>query len=303
MNLAQLRYFVEVAETLSFTKAAARLGVSQPPLSQQIRRLETEIGGKLLTRTSRQVRLTDLGEALLTRARRILAQVEDTQRELGERVGLRRGRIRVGASGALASHLLPELLSDYQRSCPGVEVHVLERRTRALLEAIEECRLDVALIRWPHPRTELPAMQLTVESMIAVLPRTHPKAGAEWVRLGDLRNDPFVLLADMDEPFAHRVLELCAAEGFTPNIICAGAGFLTCSRLVGMGVGVSIISKMASKIVIQPEPSFVPLHCEGANSPVVLVTRPRNEWGPAATAFVELILNRFGLPHDLLASA
>lgn len=141
MELFQLRYFLAVAEHLSFTRAAKTLNLSQPPLSQQIKRLEDELGGELFQRSSRMVRLTDLGEAFLPRARSILLQTDDAAQEIRARTGLEKGVLRVGASGALAYHLLPLLIVEYRALYPNIDLHIVEHRTPHLLDLLNAMRL------------------------------------------------------------------------------------------------------------------------------------------------------------------
>ncbi len=288
MEFFQLRYFIALAEHLNFTRAARTLGIAQPPLSQQIRRLEEELGGPLFHRTSRQVRLTELGEALLPRARLILDQAQEARREIRARLGLERGLLRVGASGALARHLLPDLLDRYQRAYPGIELRILERRTPLLVRAVEHFELDAALIRSPHPPTTLPTTVLGTERFVAVLPKSHPLATAGSVRLRQLRDDPFILLAEPPDPFYRLVVGLCERDGFTPRIICTGAEYATACRLVGLGMGVSLISVMGSRVSVEPAPAFVPIANEDAVSPVVLIAHPEEQLSTAARAFTRL---------------
>jgi DNA-binding transcriptional LysR family regulator len=292
MELFHLRYFVALAEQLNFTRAARAVAIAQPPFSQQIRRLEGELGGPLFYRTSRRVRLTDLGEALLPRARLILAQAREATQDIRALLGLERGVLRVGASGALARHLLPDFLDRFRTVYPGVELLIREQRTPQLLRSVEAFDLDAALIRLPHPPTSLETTVLGTERLVAVLPRSHPCARARSVPLRALRDDPFVMLADPSEPFYRHVVDLCVRDGFTPSVICTGAEYATACRLVGLGMGVSIISVMGSRLSIDPAPAFVPLENEDAVSPIVLIARPNDELSVAARAFVKLVRER-----------
>ena len=292
MELFQLRYFVALADHLSFTRAAASVGIAQPPFSQQIRRLEEELGGPLVYRTSRRVRLTDLGEALLPRARQILAQAREAKEDVLARLGLERGVLRVGASGALARHLLPDLLDRYRAAHPGVDLFIREQRTPQLVRSVETFELDAALIRIPHPPTWLETTVLGAERLVAVVPRDHPRARARAAPLGAFRDDPFIMIAEPSEPFYRRIVELCARHGFAPRVICTGADYVTACRLVGLGMGVSIISRMGSRVSVNPAPAFVPIGDDEAVSPIVLIARPEAELPIAARAFVRLVRER-----------
>lgn len=288
MELFQLRYFLAVAEHLSFTRAAKALHLSQPPLSQQIKRLEGELGGELFQRSSRTVRLTDLGEAFVPRARSILLQTEDAAKEIRARTGLEKGVLRVGASGALAYHLLPLLIVKYRALYPNIDLHIVEHRTPHLLDSAERHELDIALIRLPHNKTRLTITVLRREVLVAALPKSHPLAGSKSVKLKQLANEPFILISNRGEPFHNLVLQLCARQSFMPNIICSGAEYATACRLVGLGVGVSILAEMGAKSHVEPSPAFVRIEDKRALSPFGLLSRPFDELSRPAQAFFTL---------------
>jgi DNA-binding transcriptional LysR family regulator len=288
VELFQLRYFLAVAEHLSFTRAAKTLHLSQPPLSQQIKRLEDELGGELFQRSSRMVRLTDLGEAFLPRARSILLQTDDAAQEIRARTGLEKGVLRVGASGALAYHLLPLLIVEYRALYPNIDLHIVEHRTPHLLDSAERHEIDVALIRLPHDKTKLSITVLRDEPLVAALPKSHPLAGETSVELKQLANEPFILISNRSEPFHNLVLQLCARHSFHPNIICSGTEYATACRLVGLGVGVSILAEMGCKLHVEPSPAFVRIDDANANSPIGLLSRPFDELSYPAKAFFTL---------------
>jgi DNA-binding transcriptional LysR family regulator len=288
VELFQLRYFIAVAEHLSFTRAAKALRLSQPPLSQQIKHLENELGGELFLRSSRMVRLTDLGEAFLPRARSILLQTNDAAKEIRARTGLEKGTVRVGASGALAYHLLPLLIVEYRALYPNIDLQIVEHRTPHLLESAERHEIDVALIRLPHDKTKLSITLLRKEALVAALPKSHPLAKERSVKLKQLSDEPFILISDRGEPFHNLVMQLCASQSFTPNIICSGTEYATACRLVGLGVGVSILSEMGCKLHVEPSPAFVRIDDKKAVSPIGLLSRPFEELSQPAKAFFNL---------------
>lgn len=288
MELFQLRYFLAVAEHLSFTRAAKALHLSQPPLSQQIRRLEEELGGELFQRSSRSVQLTDLGEALVPRARGILLQTDDAAKEIRARTGLEKGTLRVGASGSLAYHLLPLLIAEYRALFPKIELHIVEHRTPQLLAAAEQHEIDIALIRLPHDKTKLSTTVLRQEALVVALPKSHPLANQATVKLKQFANEPFILISNRSEPFHNLVLQLCARQAFMPNIICSGTEYATACRLVGLGVGISILAEMGCKLHVEPSPVFVRIDDKKAISPFGLLSRPFEELSQPAKAFFKL---------------
>jgi DNA-binding transcriptional LysR family regulator len=284
LNLRHLTSFVAVAEHLHFTRAADQLGVAQPALSQQIRKLERELGVELFIRESRKVELSEFGKALLPRARRLLNQAAIARKEILEMSGLQRGHLRVGASGTIAAFLLPELLAQYRRRYPNIVLEMVQRRSEPVLDLVEAGELDIGLIRLPVRPTSLEVTHLFTEPLYAALPPGHARAADPVVKPAALASDPFIMPVGEHEPFYRALVNLCAEEGFTPNIISAGAEYTTAFRLVGMGMGVSVVSELGTKFQVSPLPAFVRLDNPKATSPVVLVSA-RESLSPAAEAF------------------
>lgn len=297
MNLKHLESFVAVAEHLHFTRAANALGVAQPALSQQIRKLERELGVDLFVRTSRNVELSEFGRALLPRARLVLRQVEVARSEVREIAGLTRGRLHVGASGTIAAFLLPDILARYRSLYPEIVLEITQRRSEATLDLVEAGTLDVGLVRLPFRPTSLDVTPVLTEPLYAALPPRHPLADRAELRLEDLEDDAFIMPAREEEPFYGSVLNLCAEAGFTPTVISAGAEYTTVFRLVGMGMGVSIISALGTHLQVEPTPAFVRIDAERAISPIVLVASPTEALPPSALAFRDLVL-RWHRPSD-----
>lgn len=290
MTLRQIECFLAVADHLSFTKAAAHLGLAQPPLSQHIRRLESEFGAPLFTRSHRRVNLTDVGRAFLPRARALAQQADIARSEIRAMAGLERAELRVGASGTLAAFLLPDLVAAYRERFASVSVHIEQHRSEPLLRRIEDGDLDVGLLRLPIRATELEITRLAGEPLYAALPPDHPRASDASLPIHALRHDAFIMCVDRREPFYTVVSDLCLASGFLPNVICAGAEYTTVFRLVGMGLGVSIASALATRLRVDPPPRFVPLADPGASIDTAIVTGPRSTRAEAADAFRALAL-------------
>lgn len=289
MELYQLRYFLAVAEHLSFTRAARALNLSQPPLSQQIRRLEADLGGDLFVRDTHSVRLSDLGAAFVPMARRILGEVSAAKAEIGAMTRLEKGRLRVGASGALAYYLLPQLLWRFRSEHPGVAVEIVERRTSELIGLCESDELDLALVRLPHEKTALETRLLAHEPLMLALPPGHRLAAAAEVPISALAGEPLILIAQPGEPFHALVTGLCTAAGFAPDIVCSGATYATAARLVGMGMGVTVLSGMSRHLKVEPPPVFVPIAERPEESGIGLLGHPRGELAVPARAFLDMV--------------
>lgn len=249
IELRHLRYFVAVAEELHFGRAAQRLHMAQPPLSQQIRKLEEAVGHPLLLRTSRNVRLTAAGEELLKRAQQTLRKVaEDVQST--RRIG--RGEVGTLTVGFIASAMLtvlPRMLSEYRKRFPEVELRLREFYTAALLRALRDGTTDIGFTRDAGEEETLHTEVLLPEPFIAVVSAQHPLAAKSAIRIDELRNEPFVLFSpNVGQNAWEKVLRLCQQGGFRPRIVQEAPHWLTIMRLVGTGLGVTIAPACVEKI-------------------------------------------------------
>ncbi len=241
IELRHLRYFIAVAEELHFGKAAQRLHMAQPPLSQQIRRLEELIGHRLLVRTSRAVELTPTGAALLERAKRSLERFEEDL-AYSRRVGRgETGSLRVGFIGSAMQSHLPSVLREYRSLYPDVELRLQETSTSQLVEAIRDRSIDVGILRDGGPIDDLVVTPLTEEKFIAVVPRRHALARLSKIRVVQLKDEPLVFFPKAAGPTAwQRTIGLCQEAGFEPRIVQEALHWVTVVSLVAAGLGVTI---------------------------------------------------------------
>ncbi|MFE9453032.1 LysR family transcriptional regulator [Streptomyces sp. NPDC006739] len=242
LPLPQLHAFVVLAEELHFGHAAARLGIAQPPLSQQIRRLEDRVGHPLFTRTPGRVTLTPAGIELLPAARRALTDLADglaAARAVGSG---RTGRLRIGFAASLALTILPGLLRTFRHRFPGVRLDIHEMTTAPQIAALHDKTIDIGLLREPPTdETELGFRTVLSEPFVAVLPSAHPLAAQRAVRLAQLADSPFVLLPRTVGPSLHdQIIGLCTAAGFTPQVSQHAVEWQTVCALVETGLGVSL---------------------------------------------------------------
>jgi DNA-binding transcriptional LysR family regulator len=242
VELRQLRYFVAVAEELHFGRAAARVGIAQPPLSQQIQRLERELGVLLFTRTNRRVALTPAGRIFLDEARNTLAQAERAV-DLVQRAGRgEAGKLAVGFVGSACYGLLPRVLRAFRAGYPGVELALHELSSARQAVALREGRIDVGFVR---PTLNEPALRFETilrEPLMAVLPEAHPLARLERVPLESLAGEGFVIFPRQLGPglFA-RIVAACGRAGFAPEIVQEAVEQTTIVSLVAVGMGVSLL--------------------------------------------------------------
>lgn len=322
MQLQQLASFVAVAETAHFTHAAERMRVAQPSLSKSIKALEMELGARLFSRARGNVALTPAGEALLPLARRMLADAETARREVAELAGLRRGRVRLGATPSLCAGLLADALARYHRDYPGIDLIVEEGGSRDLVGDLARGRLDLALIILPLHSSD-PALvteEILVESLVVASPAgagavgrrdsggdagsavegEGSAAGGEgaafvvgrgrgrYVRIEELRGKPLVMFRrgyDLREA----TIAACRQAGFEPRFAVEGGEMDAVLRFVEAGLGVAVVPSM----VLDGRPGLrgVPLAPPGLRRTVALAHRKDVEPTRAAQAFRATLLS------------
>ena len=241
IEFRHLRYFLAVAETLHFSKAAAQLGMAQPPLSQQIRSLERILGYSLFERTTRGVRLTKVSQYFRERARNTVAKILDDV-EMARRLGSgQEGVLTVGFSGSVMLTTLPKAIERYRRLYPRVELRLRELVTAEQMPALLDGTLDLGFLRDGEPQVGVSIESILRERFVAVLPARHKLASRPTLRPRDLRNERFVLFARRMGALAFdRTLACCEAEGFRPNVVQEAPQWPTVVRLVAAGSGISL---------------------------------------------------------------
>lgn len=281
VELRHLRYFVAVAEEGSVTRAAARLHIQQPPLSQQLQALEETLGMRLLERLPRGVALTAAGAAFLEDARSILAQVENARSRVRRVADGREGALAIGLASSAATHpVVPRLLASYRERHPRVDVRFVEGNAASLTEGVVAGQVNVALVRAPVDRPRgVRFDKLLQEPMLAAVARAHPlarRAAARkprWVELRELAANPFILVRRPGAPGMYAdLLAACGEAGLAPEIGAEVGNMLTNILLVAAGVGVSVVP--ASMRGIQDElVDYLPLRGAGRLvAPLTLVS-------------------------------
>ncbi len=250
MELQRLRYFVAVTEAGGVSRAAARLKVAQPSISQQIRRLEDSIGRPLFDRQGRGMALTDAGRALLPRARRILAEVNEVLREQSESPGTSTS-LAVGAIPTMAPYLLPQALAKLRKKLPACDLSVREDVTASLLEMLRDNQLDCAILSTPVEDEMIQTQVLGKEELWAVVPASWPNVGVgagvggSMLSVADLREHPAILLEDV-HCLSQQVRAFCAARKVAPRVVCRMTQLGTVLELVSVGLGLSLVPEMAA---------------------------------------------------------
>lgn len=289
MELHQLRYFVAVAETGSFTRAAEREGVTQPTLSEQVIRLESKtngVGRRLFDRLGRKVVLTDAGQELLGRAQAILAAVNEA--ESAVRDSAEGGRLRVGAIPTIAPYVLPAAVTKFTKAHPGVQLHLQEDRTERLLADVLAGELDAGIMVLPIRDDRLHVEKLYTEPLVMALPAKHRLATKPEVKLADVMDEPFILLDEM-HCFGDQVLSLCRRGGLEPKVVCRGEQIATLLAMVAAGLGVSVVPEMAAVGDSSPKRVYRPLGKPTPTRTLCAVWHKQRYRPPSLRAFVEFL--------------
>lgn len=266
MEVHQLRYFCAVAETGSFTRAAEREQVAQPSLSQQIMKLEEELGVRLFDRLGRTVRLTTPGQIFLPRARAILAEMKAAKEEVAERQSTVSGPVCIGVIPTIAPYFLPSRIAAFSRKYPQASITVVEDVTMHLLDRLRGGLVDMAIMALPARGHDLDCFPLLTERLFAILPKTHPLARKRTLLMKELRQESFLLLRD-DHCFRDTAIEVCKrARIMMPQIVFESGQFSSIVAMVSAGLGISIVPEMA--LTREPGCCFVQIVDERASRTV-----------------------------------
>ncbi|MBT9305434.1 LysR family transcriptional regulator [Pseudomonas aeruginosa] len=294
MELRHLRYFIAVAEELHFGRAAERLGISQPPLSQQIQALEEEIGARLFERTNRRVELTDAGRLFLDESRQVLAQVDKAvllarRAHLGEL-----GELKIGfTSSAPFTSTIPSSIHAFRKAYPDVHLDLQEMSSRQVLKALLEESLQVGVIRPLALPDAVHWVELFREPLVAVLRADHPlAAGSEdGLAIAALAEEPFVFFPrSYGTGLYDQVIALTRQAGFSPRIAQEASEAMTIIGLVSAGLGVSILPASFRRTRVDGV-VYRTLSDPEATTAVWLVRR-QNEGSPLALSFIDLVTRK-----------
>lgn len=259
MELRHLKYFVAVAEELNFGRAAKKLHIAQPPLSQQIKNLEEELGIKLFDRSRRNIQMTAAGSHFLKDARQVLLHVEEAA-ETARRVhGGKAGRLVVGFVGSVIHTFLPEGLRLFRERFPEVELVLHEINTAEQKTALHAKRIDVGFFYQGDQDPLLASKTLTLAPLLAVLHNKHPLSGRRSVNIRELADEPFIANTRSSEPVVRDAfISLCHSAGFSPKIAQEAGQVQTVLGLVASGLGVCLLPDFI-KNIRRPGVQYVPL--------------------------------------------
>ena len=293
MEMQQLRYVVAVARTGNFSRAAGQCHVSQPSLSQQIKKLEDELGERLFDRMKRAAKLTPHGEAFLRHAVHILEAADTAKREAAEAKDLLRGTITVGVLPTIAPYLLPEAMAEFTEKYPGVEIIVQEDTTARLLQHALAYEIDFALASQPIQDERLEVKELFAEELLLALPPGHPLTRKRTVAVADLEGERLIVMKE-GHCLGDQVLGFCDRRDVKPKISFRSAQLETVQALVASGLGISLIPAMAARSVREHVPEYRSLQSPRPERKIVVVWPKQRPPGRAANEFLKVISTRFG---------
>ncbi len=289
MELQQLQYVVEVARQKNFTRAADKINVSQSTLSQQIAKLEDELGVKLFDRKSRTVGLTQVGEEFINQAKVLLEDLEKSKQIVQEYKGLVKGTLRIGAIASLGRIAFANMMTEFYRQYPGVKLEIVQVGTYGLLDRLAAKEIDVAFVIMPaeDQYRDIDFRHLAYDGYVLALPASHRLAGKKTLDLTEIASENFIFHPATDRMF-FICLEACLKAGFTPNIVCESNHSPTCLSLIsaGMGIGFFPLEKIENtKSDIAIAQIKQPLQKD-----IVVAIRKEMQLSPVAATFHKFVL-------------
>ncbi|HJU99422.1 MAG TPA: LysR substrate-binding domain-containing protein [Burkholderiaceae bacterium] len=292
MELRHLRYFIAVAEELSFTRAAQRLHIGQPPLSQQIQALEAEVGARLLERSKRWVRLTEAGKLFLDDARRVLALSDQAMQTARRAQRGEAGELRIGFTFSTPfTPLFATVINRYRQRYPGVTLTLHEMATLPQIAALPARTLDLGFVRPPEVAV-LDTVRMTTlrqDPLLLVLPAGHPLAQREVVAARELQGLPFVMYPPTaGTGIYHQIMRLCRTAGFEPQVAMEAGEVSSIIGLVAAGCGISILPGSFNSI--RMEGVCYRALAEPEATTTLLLAQRKDETSPLVEAFVALAL-------------
>lgn len=289
MELRHLRYFVALAEELNFGRAAARLHISQPPLTRQIQQLEEKIGARLFSRTTRGVELTAAGKTLLEEAQRILGMVRIATERTGKAARGQIGRLDVGIFGSAILNHIPRLLMEFHTHYPEVEIALYPMTKAEQLEALRTHQITIGFNRHVPVESDIVVETVYFEPLVIALNREHPLAQCKSIRIADIINQPLIVYPrNTRTSFAQDVLRLIHDEGGVPQVVQEVADVVTAIALVASGFGICVTPQAASNLKL-PGVVYRPIKASPPPSIELACLYRQDDESPILNAFLEIV--------------
>ncbi|MEK3881395.1 LysR family transcriptional regulator [Paenibacillus sp. PL2-23] len=298
MELRQLQYVIQIAAEKNFSRAADKLHIAQPSLSQQLSKLEQELGVLLFRRTTNSVELTQAGQVFVDKSQVILDAVEQLKQEMDDMAQMRRGRLVVGTLPITGSHILPLVLPAFGSLYPQIEVVLVEESTLKLEQLTASGGTDLSLLTLPLIDSTLTYEPYMEEQICLAVPPQHPLAGRQdAVEIEELKAEPFIKLK-RGHGFRQITLELCENAGFTPQIVFESSNIETVQSLVAGGMGIAFVPRMLTR---PPGAEFAPVYVRLSSKPtrtLVVASRKGRYLSKAAQAFIATLKETISAYHQ-----
>jgi DNA-binding transcriptional LysR family regulator len=285
MELYQLEYFLEAARQRNFTRAAAHLHLAQAALSEQIRKLESELGTPLFNRGRRETVLTSAGETLRQHAEALLERAAAAKQAVQDLISLRGGRLTIGAIPSVSACLLPAAIAAFRKLHPLVELALYEGTSEIVAQWVDSGRVEFGIVQLPTGSGSFDEHPLFAEPFVALISKNHSLAKQKTIALAKLADEPFILYKGRARDTA---LTACRTAGFEPRIACESSELETIRSLVAAGLGIAILPQLATR---QATPKCVAVRFRDnpAVRQVALLTRTGHSTSPSAAAFREML--------------
>ncbi|WP_219837700.1 LysR family transcriptional regulator [Paenibacillus sp. R14(2021)] len=288
MEFRQLQYVIQIAKEKNFSRAAEKLHIAQPSLSQQLSKLEKEIGVLLFRRTTNSVELTHAGSVFVAKAQGILDNIEQLKQELDDLAHMRKGKLVVGSLSITGSHVLPIVLPIFNKRYPEIEVVLTEDTPSKLEQLTASGQTDLSLLALPLHEPSLEWVDIIEEEIVLAVPPGHHLANrSKAIHVDELRSEPFIVLKK-GQGFRQIVMEICENAGFEPRIVFESTNIETVQSLVAAGMGITFVPKMLQRSESSElAPAYLPLAAPKPTRTLVIASRKGRYLSRAAEAFID----------------
>jgi LysR family hydrogen peroxide-inducible transcriptional activator len=289
MEVRQLLYAVTIAEEKSFSRAADKLHLAQPSLSQQIAKLERELDVILFERSTTSIRLTDAGERFYESAIKILDSIEQLKKEMQDMTELEKGGLTVGSLPITGAHILPLVLPVFKKKYPGIQVRLVEEATLALEQLTARGKAEMSLLTLPIQDPNLEWEEIMEEEICLAVPPDHQLACREEVDVRELENEPFIMLKK-GQGFRTLAAKWCEEAGFIPHVVFESSNIETVQSLVAAGMGIAFVPKMITRLSKETmSPQYVTLRNPAPSRTLVMAYRRGRYHSRASRAFLATV--------------
>lgn len=288
MELRQLSYVIQIAKEKNFSRAAEKLHIAQPSLSQQLSKLEQELNVLLFRRTTNSVELTEAGATFVDKAQHILDAVEQLKQEMDDLAQLKKGKLVVGTLPITGAHILPLVLPKFGEVFPQIEVNLVEETTAKLEQLTANGGTDISLLTLPLIDDSLACEPYMEEEIYLAVPPTHSLSQEKEIEINQLREEPFIALK-RGQGFRQITFDICAQFGFTPQVVFESSNIETIQSLVGGNMGIAFVPKM----LIRPQATeYAPVYLRIKSRPsrtLVIASRKDRYLSKASRAFIDTL--------------